>query len=104
MASPGAAFAIILNGIILLAALVVFGLWWRAKQRSTQPEEDEVTVWLNGAVSLSREVQQVAEISDGVADRNQVERQILPLSGRIRGHVRNAPAGIDEHVLEELCP
>ena len=52
--------------------------------------------WYDGAVNLASEVSRTVSELDRPAEPDLVSRRLLPLSARIRGHVRSAPATVDE--------
>ena len=57
------------------------------------PDDD---AWREGASELAREVRRAVSTADREVDHDRLARRLLPLSGRIRGHVRAAPASVEE--------
>ena len=52
--------------------------------------------WYEEAVDLASEVGRTVSGLDRPAEPDLVSRRLLPLSARIRGHVRSAPATVDD--------
>lgn len=88
-----------LNAAVLLAAVGVAGYVLRRREA---PPAAEGAAWRDEAAALAREVQQAAEPSATPADPDQVARRLLPLAGRIQGHVRAAPASVEEGTYRGL--
>lgn len=99
MASPGTAFALVLNGLVVAAAAVAVGYLWLHRERSGG---DPVQDWYAEATELAREIQRLGEVEEAVANHDRIQREILPLSGRLQGHARAAPAGVDARHVTEL--
>ena len=62
----------------------------------------DVEGWREGASDLAREVRGIATGVERPADPDQVSRRLLPLAGRIQGHVRAAPPAVEEAVYRDL--
>lgn len=58
--------------------------------------------WYDEAVALATEVRTTVSTSDGPTDHDRLTRRLLPLSARIRGHVRSAPSTADADVYRSL--
>jgi len=69
--------------------------------RSGGPSSD-VDAWREGARDLAREVREAVSSVERPADPDRVSRRLLPLSARIRGHVRAAPAAVEEGTYREF--
>lgn len=95
---PGAWLLVVLNGAVLLVALGVAAYVLRHRAADASTRED----WRAGALDLAREVQRAAMAAERPADHDRVTRQLLPLAGRIHGHVRAAPPGVEEPVYRGL--
>lgn len=63
---------------------------------------DEAAEWYDRAAELTRDVGRAAESVERPADPDRAARRLLPLSGRLRRHVREAPAGVDGEVHRGL--
>lgn len=96
---PGPWLLALLNGVVFAVALGVAG--YVLVGRSTGVADAGAT-WREEARELAREVQQVAEAPAPPADPDRVARRLLPLAGRIRRHVRSAPASADAGVYRRL--
>lgn len=98
---PGVWFALVLTIGVLLSGVLTFGYW--LKRRSEAGSRERGTEqWAVEALSLVREVEQVAERFEHRADQDRLRRHLLPLANRIRGHVRAAPRGTDSQLLREF--
>jgi len=62
----------------------------------------DVDEWGDGARDLAREVREAASTAGRPADPDRVARRLLPLSSRIQGHVRAAPAAVEEGTYRGL--
>lgn len=102
MVSPGIVFVVLLNGLILVAGLLVYGYWRVHRTGDATEQPDPVEGWYKQAASLAREVQRTAESPEGPVDLDRMQRQVIPLSGRIQGHTRAAPAGVEERLVQDL--
>lgn len=96
---PGPWLLALLNGVVLAVALGVAG--YVLVERSPGATVADAT-WREEARELAREVQQTAEAAGTPADLDRVARRLLPLAGRIRSHVRAAPASADAGVYRRL--
>lgn len=98
MGLPGGVWLVVAVDLVVLAA----GLLVAARLVRRDGAEGGVESWYAEAASLAREVERTATEADPPADPDRVARRLLPLSGRIRRHVRTAPRGIDAAVNREL--
>lgn len=71
------------------------------KEESYNQQNADET-WYVEAVDLAGEVRKTASRFDRPADPDQVSRRLLPLSARIRGHVRSAPSTVETDVYRRL--
>ena len=62
----------------------------------------EVATWYERASELTRDVARVAETVERPAEPDRAARRLLPLSGRLRRHVREAPRTVDPEVHQDL--
>lgn len=90
---PGPWLLVALNAAVLLAA---GGVAWYVLRRRGRSSADGNEAWCDEAAALAREVRQAAEPTATPADPDRVARRLLPLAGRIQGHLRAAPTSIDE--------
>lgn len=103
MSSPGVAFAFALNGFILIALVLIYGYWRVTRSDGALESEGEpIEDWCEEATSLAREIQQTAEISEPLVDHDRVQRRLLPLSGRLKGHARAAPIEVEVTLVNDL--
>lgn len=65
-------------------------------------DPSDVAAWHEGAGELAREVQSAATAVERPVDPDRVSRRLLPLSSRIQGHVRAAPASVETAVYRGL--
>lgn len=93
------AFAVLSNALLLLVVTVA-ATYLLARQESDASRDR--AAWRRGALDLAGEVERTAATVDPPADLDQVARQLLPLSGRIRRHVRAAPASVERPVYRGL--
>lgn len=89
---------VLVDAVLLVAgaAAVAYVLRSRAEDPSAARE------WEAEAGELAREVRGVVAAVERPADPDPVARQLLPLSGRIRSHVRDAPATVEEAAYRGL--
>lgn len=90
---------VFVNALFLLVGAVMVAYLLRGRDGTEGTDGD---AWRDGAVDLAREVKHTASTVDRPADPDQVARRLLPLSGRIHGHVRAAPAGIEQEIYRAL--
>lgn len=96
---PGPWLLAVLNGTVLLVAVGVATYVWRHRGApSGRPSRQ----WQERTAELAGEVRRTADATDGVADPDRVARRLLPLAGRIKSHVREAPPSVDERAYREL--
>lgn len=96
---PGPWLLALLNGVVLAVALGVAGYVLVGR---TTGAADAGATWRDEAAELAREVQRAAEAAGTPADPDRVARRLLPLAGRIQGHVRAAPASADAGLYRRL--
>ena len=86
------------------AALVLVAVGVAAHLLGAQSEGDssDVVAWREGARDLAREVRETVSSVERPADPDRVSRRLLPLSARIHGHVRAAPAAVDAGTYRQL--
>ena len=102
MLEPGAAFALVVNGVLVAAVVATALVWVAFRGTGSQADEtDAVETWCEEAMALTRDVREVAEHADG-ADADELRRQIVPLSARLQSHARAAPQGVDAGRMREL--
>lgn len=88
-----------LNGAVLVTVLgVAFYVYTRRETASM----DRALDWRVGTYELACEVHRIATSIDRPPDHDRVARRLLPLAGRIRAHVRNAPHSVEEPVYRDL--
>ncbi|MFB6354088.1 MAG: hypothetical protein ABEJ92_08390 [Halobacteriales archaeon] len=96
MVVPGVAFALGLN------ALVVAGLLVAVVIAARRLETDEPAGrWAVEAAALARAVRETAG-HDGPVDHDRLQREVLPLAARLRGHARAAPPAADPRAVRSL--
>ncbi len=103
MASAGVVFAFAFTALLFGAVAVLAAYWWLT--RATDGGEgvsDPVEDWHSEAVALAQTVQKVAGASTGVADHDRIQRRVIPLAERIKGHARSAPSGVEERLVGDL--
>lgn len=101
MTSPGVAFALAVDAVVLAVGAGIAAYWWvnRAAGRGESEDGDRVATWHAEAAALAAEVQRSVERTGAVADHDEVQRWSLPLSARVKGHARAAPAGVDDRLV-----
>lgn len=95
---PGPWLLALLNGAVLIAAAGVAG--YVLVGRGSDAADG--AAWREEAGALAGEVRRAAEPRGTTADPDRVARRLLPLAGRIQGHVRAAPASADAGVYRRL--
>lgn len=88
-------------GAVTIAYLLRLPPRGRVDDRGADPG-DPGDSWRGEAIALAREVRSSATSFDRPADSDRVSRDLLPLSARIRGHVRSAPRTVDQGVYRRL--
>lgn len=68
---------------------------------SSEPE-GATGPWHDEAAELAREVRRTASALGRSTDPDRVSRRLIPLSARIRGHVRSAPVAVNADVYRRL--
>lgn len=97
---PGIGFAAFLNAFLLVALLgVLVFLYWRAMPIHV---DNRLEAWNEEATSLAREVQRTADDTNVPIDYDRLQRQLVPLASRLKGHARSAPRTVNERVTMEL--
>lgn len=90
---------VILNAVVFIVAIMAAaGLLARTRGEPT----GRTSEWYRGAIELTQEVTQTTQEIRRPADPDRVARQLLPLSARIRRHVREAPESVDDRIYREL--
>lgn len=98
--NPGVGFAAVLNAILLFAALGVLAfLYWKARPIRV---DNRPQTWYVEAMALAREVQRTADVSNTRDDHDRIQRQLVPLANRLKGHSRSAPKEVDEQIVRQL--
>ncbi len=103
MVPPGVMFAFALTALFFGAVALLAAYWWLT--RATDGEEaasDPVEDWHREAVALAQTVQKVAKASASVADHDRIQRRVIPLAERIKGHARSAPSGVEDRLVGDL--
>lgn len=95
---PGVVFALVLNGAVLLVAVVVLSYWYWSRDAVSAGRTWAVQEWYATTAALARELREESDVEPGV-NPEAARSRLLPLSYRLRGHVRRAPADVDEDVL-----
>ncbi len=103
MVSPGLAFAVFLNGLLLLI-VVLLGIWFRSELArffgiGTGGSSE---TWYRQTRELAAEVQRAADLEGSILESDEVQRTLSPLVGRLDGQLRRAPAGVDDEVYRLL--
>lgn len=96
---PGPWLLAVLNGVVLAVVLVVVG---HMLVEGSLGAVDADASWTDEAAELAREIQRAAEPEGTPVDPDRVSRQLLPLAGRIQGHVHAAPASADAGLYRRL--
>lgn len=96
---PGPWLLALLNGVVLFVA---GGVAWALLRSGSDGSAPDESAWLIETGRLAREVQQVAEHGSTPTDYDRVDRTLLPLAGRIQGHVRTAPSSVDDAIYRVL--
>lgn len=94
---PWAVFLVDAALVLAAAGTAAYLLGSRSEGGSSDAE-----AWAEEARDLAREVQAVVSSVGRPADPDRVSRRLLPLSGRIRRHVRAAPAAVEEGTYRDL--
>lgn len=104
MVAPGTWFAIAINTGVALAALVLLFRYRDRVSGSTKWLNDgnHHPDWYESAAALAAEVSDAVDYGTAPADHDRIQRAVLPLSNRIEGHLREAPADVDEVILRRL--
>lgn len=96
--APGLWLLALLNGVVLAVALGVAG--YVLVGRGSDAADG--AAWREETRALAGEVRLAAEPRGTPADPDRVAQRLLPLAGRIQGHVRAAPASADPGVYRRL--
>lgn len=83
---------------LLVAGVAAVGYVLRSRAEDPSAARD----WGAGAGELTREVRGVVAAVERPANPDPVARRLLSLSGRIRSHVRGAPATVEEAAYRGL--
>ncbi len=100
MVAPGVTVALVINAIVLVGGGILLLVWRRS--RSTDRDPASCDRWYDEAVDILQEVTRVADGSDPGDDREAICHRILPLSTRLKGHARAAPACVENGVPARL--
>lgn len=86
------------------AALVLVAVGTAAYLLGSRNDEasSDVDAWCEGARDLAHEVRETVSSVERPAEPDQVSRRLLPLSARIQGHVRAAPAAVEQGTYRDL--
>ncbi|MDY6765677.1 MAG: hypothetical protein SV377_08405 [Halobacteria archaeon] len=87
-------------GVFVLLPIYVYRELTRVFQ--TENTQKAAEAWYEKAVSLAKEVQTVSENKEMPVDRNRVQRRVLPLSNRLKGHARDAPRRADQTIVKRV--
>lgn len=90
---------VLVNGALVLVAVGVAAYLLGSRNEGST---SDVVAWSEGARDLAREVQEAVSAFERPADPDRVSRRLLPLSARIQGHVRAAPAAVEEGTYRDL--
>jgi len=103
MASPGLAFALVLNGLVL-ATVALLSLRNRdtIQRIVASGSEQNADDWYAETVRLVQEVNTVADTDNDSFDPEEIKRTLVPLGSRLEGHVRRAPYEADREVVQHL--
>lgn len=103
MASPGLAFALVLNGLVL-ATVALLSLRNRdtIQRIVASGSRQDVDDWYAETVRLVQEVNTAADTDNDALDPEEIRRTLVPLVSRLEGHVRRAPNEADHEVVQRL--
>lgn len=103
MVSPGLAFAVLLNGLVLVI-VVMLGIRFRSELASffTTGAGVSSETWYRQTRELATEVQRAADQDGPMPESDEVQRTLSPLVGRLDGQLRRAPSGVDDDVYRLL--
>lgn len=88
---------------MILVGLAVFGYWVVARTGSEpEREADRIDEWYREAMTLSRDVQAVTQDWGRGKDAERVQRRLMVVSERLRGHARTAPEGVNGRLVREV--
>lgn len=87
---------VLVNGAVLFGAVLAVAYLLRRRDGTGMDSEE----WRREARKLTEEVQSTAASVDRPADHDEVSRRLLPLAARIAGHVRTAPASVEQTQLQ----
>lgn len=87
------------NAVVLVAAVAAAAV---LLGRGRGGGAGRTAEWYEGAAALTRDVQRTVEEVGRPADPDRAARRLLPLSGRLRRHVREAPRGVDPGIHRDL--
>lgn len=100
MVEPGVTFAAAINAAVVVLLLGALVLAYRRLTGGDTEAADEA--WFDEAISLAREVQETAGNVEEPVDHDRLQRDILPLASRLRGHARAAPTAVDARIPRQL--
>ena len=98
---PWLVFALLIGGFLVVGTLVTYAYWRLTRPPPGTAPEDPAAAWREEATALVREVREVAT-RPGPVDQDALDRQVLPLAYRLRGHARGAPPGVDDGLTADL--
>lgn len=101
MHGPGIQFAILLNAVILLVGILTYGYWRLSRQERSRSAAGSASEWYDTTVTLCREVRTMAA-EETQRSRDDLQRELLPLASRLKGHARAAPPDANNQVVRGL--
>lgn len=96
---PGIGFVIVAN--LLLFAVAVAGFLY-AYRRTRSDGHSSKEAWYEEADSLAQEVRTTARSVETPIDREEVQRDIVPLAPMLKSHARDAPRGVDAGLVQDV--
>lgn len=91
--------AAVVGGLVVLVGIVA-RFEGPVAAAATPAATDGGAAWYDDGVALAREVQTVARDHDPPADFDRVQRDLLPLASRLKGHARTAARPVEgEHAM-----
>ena len=96
--SPGLAFVVGLNLVVLVVVVAVV-YWYRSAASRPTPDPD---AWRRDVAVAAGDLRDALEAYDRTSDTAGVDRVVLPRVGRFERLVREAPEGVDEALLRRV--
>lgn len=101
MHGPGIQFAVLLNAVIFLVAILAYGYWRLSRRKRSRSAGGSAPEWYETTASLCREVRAIAA-EETQRSRDDLQRELLPLASRLKGHARAAPAEVNDELVRDL--